>query len=83
MNNTLYSLAVLKETMEKIDGAYAPSTIRAYKTNFKKFIYFCEEFNAIPLPADSSNIAGYIAHLTKIGLKSSSIRVIPPPLNVT
>ena len=75
MNHTLYSLAILKETMEKIDGAYAPSTIRAYKTNFKQFIYFCEGFNATPIPADPFNIASYIANLTKSGLKSSSIRI--------
>jgi len=75
MNNTLYSLAILKETMEKVDGAYAPSTIRAYKANFKQFIYFCKEINAIPIPADSFNVASYIANLTKRGLKSSSVRI--------
>ena len=36
MNNNAKRL--LKETIVKIDGAYAPATIRAYKANFERFI---------------------------------------------
>ena len=66
---------ILAKTIEKIDGAYAPTTIRAYKANFERFIQFCEGLQAIALPADTNNIARYIVHLTKIGLKSASIRI--------
>lgn len=65
----------LMETLKRIDGAYAPSTIRAYSTNFEKFIQFCEKLNIDALPASSSDVAQYIAQLTKSGLKSSSIRI--------
>jgi len=65
----------LKETLIRIEGAYAPATIRAYKSNFVKFIHFCEELKTDPLPADSVDIASFIASLTKSGLKSSSIRI--------
>ena len=75
MNNTLNSSTILNITIEKIDGAYAPSTIRAYKANFERFIQFCEKLNIDALPASSSDVAQYIAQLTKSGLKSSSIRI--------
>lgn len=65
----------LTKTIEKIDGAYAPSTIRAYKTNFERFIQFCEDLQANALPADPNDIANYITHLTKSKLKSASVRI--------
>ena len=66
---------ILAKTIHKIEGAYAPSTIRAYKANFERFIRFCEKLNIDALPASPSDIAHYIAQLTKSGLKSSSIRI--------
>jgi len=73
MNTTAKDL--LKETMRRIDGAYAPSTIRAYKANFARFIDYCEKLQTNALPADPSEIASYVAHLTKGGLKSAGIRI--------
>ena len=63
------------ETLKRIDGAYAPSTVRAYGANLGRFIEFCEKLNIDALPASSSDVAQYIAQLTKSGLKSSSIRI--------
>jgi hypothetical protein len=37
------ALQTLLKTVEKMDGAYAPSTIRAYKTDFEVFVAFCEK----------------------------------------
>jgi len=65
----------LMETLIRIDGAYAPSTIRAYKANFERFIQFCEERKIAALPANPKDVALYIVQLTKSGLKSSSIRI--------
>ena len=31
----------LSQTIKKIDGAYAPATIRAYKADFIDFIAYC------------------------------------------
>jgi len=67
---------ILTETVEKIDGAYAPSTIRSYRANFERFIQFCEDHDANALPADPQNVAQFISKLTASGLKSSSIRII-------
>ena len=74
MNITANEL--LNETLISIDGAYAPSTIRAYKTSFERFIQFCDEVDINPLPADPQNVARYISTLAASGLKSSSIRII-------
>jgi site-specific recombinase XerD len=74
MNITANEL--LNETLISIDGAYAPSTIRAYKTSFERFIQFCDEVDINPLPADPQNVARYISTLAGSGLKSSSIRII-------
>ena len=67
---------LLLETLIHIDGAYAPSTIRAYKSSFERFIQFCEVRRLTALPADPENVALYISKLTASGLKSSSIRII-------
>ena len=72
---TMNANEILAKTIEKIDGAYAPTTIRAYKANFERFIQCCEGLQSIALPADTNNIAKYIVHLTKNGLKSASIRI--------
>lgn len=72
---TMNTSEILAKTIRKIDGAYAPSTIRAYKSNFERFIQFCEKRNIDALPATPSDVALYIAQLTKSGLKSSSIRI--------
>lgn len=73
MNNT--AKEVLIETIIKIDGAYAPSTIRAYRANFRKFIDYCAKNHRIALPANGDSVAYYIQHLTQLGLKSASIRI--------
>jgi site-specific recombinase XerD len=73
MNNTARNL--LQATIKKIDGAYAPSTIRAYKSNFENFIKFCDENNTNALPASSKIVASYIKKLSG-HLKSSSIKIV-------
>ena len=53
MNTTAKQL--LKETILKLQGAYAPSTIRAYEKNFERFITYSEMQHewAFPLLATS------------------------------
>ena len=72
MNDTARNL--LQATIKKIDGAYAPSTIRAYKSNFESFIKFCDANNTTALPASSEIVASYIKKLSG-HLKSSSIKI--------
>ena len=65
----------LKETIERIDGAYAPATIRAYKSNFERFIEFCNQEKIVALPANQATVASYIRDLSNGKLKSASIRI--------
>jgi site-specific recombinase XerD len=65
---------LLQETIVKIEGAYAPSTIRAYRADFNDFINFCNARNAEALPAEPYLIVEYICKLTGSGRSSASIR---------
>jgi len=65
---------LLQETIVKIEGAYAPSTIRAYRADFNDFILFCHDRNANALPAEPHLIVEYISKLTGSGRSSASIR---------
>jgi site-specific recombinase XerD len=66
---------LLLETIAKIDGAYAPATIRAYRSNFEFFINYCEKHHLDALPCQPSTLAGYIFYLSNQNLKSASIRL--------
>jgi hypothetical protein len=68
------ALKLLHETIIKIDGAYAPPTIRAYRADFIDFINFCRDRNANPLPAEPYSFVQYICKLTDSGRSSASIR---------
>ena len=73
MNHTAKEL--LKKTVEKIEGAYAPATIRAYKSNFENFIKYCDEIKQYALPADPSTVVFFIQKISNEQLKSASIRM--------
>ncbi len=73
MNKTNNDLR-LTQTIDRIDGAYAKATIRAYKADVGDFIKFCERNKLEALPAASSAISGYINHLMDKGQSSASIR---------
>jgi site-specific recombinase XerD len=65
----------LIKTVEKIEGAYAPSTVRAYKYNFEVFIKYCDENNVTALPAQPEIVAQYIRKLSNGRLKSTSVKI--------
>jgi len=65
---------ILKQTITKIDGAYAHATIRAYRADFTDFIHFCEERSEIALPAEPISVVEYIIKLTSQKKSSASIR---------
>ena len=66
---------LLKATVLKIEGAYSPSTIRAYRANFAVFIRYCEEQGTSPLPSQPQTVTKFIAHLSNGHLQSASIRI--------
>ena len=67
-------IKLVQETIIKIDGAYAPSTIRAYKADFRDFINFCHDRARNALPAEHHLVVQYICELTNSGRSSASIR---------
>ena len=71
MTNPREMLAV---TLLKIEGAYAPSSIRAYKADFNEFINFCILHAQDPLPASPITIAKFIESICCSGRSSASIR---------
>ncbi|QWD87336.1 tyrosine-type recombinase/integrase [Polynucleobacter paludilacus] len=65
---------LLQETIIKIEGAYAPATIRAYRADFNDFIRFCDTRHANALPAEPNLVVQYISQLTGSSRSSASIR---------
>ncbi len=64
----------LLQTIHRIDGAYAAATIRAYRSNFIKFIEYCNSVEESALPANPATIAAYIESLEDLKWRSASIR---------
>ena len=67
---------LLKATVLKIEGAYSPSTISAYRANFAVFNRYCEEQGTPPLPSQPQSVIKFIARLSNGHLKSESIRIV-------
>lgn len=70
------SKAILSETLQRIEGAYAPATIRAFKADFHTFIAYCIEHQTNPLPANPSVVSHYIDYLSNCTFTSAYIRRI-------
>lgn len=66
----------LEDLIEKarsyIHAAKAPSTLRAYRTDFEDFTRFCEGHNLSHLPATPTTVALYIADRAS-SLRSATI----------
>lgn len=65
---------LLELMIKKMDGTYAESTVRAYYADMRDLIHFCEKRGTIGLPITGEDLCIYIAHLTKSGRTSASIR---------
>jgi len=70
------SEAILSETLQRIEGAYAPATIRAFKADFNTFITYCIEHHTNPIPANPSVVSHYIDDLSNRTFTSAYIRRI-------
>jgi hypothetical protein len=67
-------LRLLHDTIKRIEGAYSPTTIRAFFADFADFIAFCELHNQAALPANPLMVCSYIAHISKPGRSCASVR---------
>ena len=72
LNANAYDL--LNSTLIRIEGAYAPATIRAYKVDLTDLIAFCDQEHQIGLPASPIAVSNFIIKLMRDGRTSASIR---------
>ncbi len=70
----IYSLQMPQSTIPRIEGAYAPATIRAYFADFAAFITFCDLYNQFALPANTGITSDFIRHISTSGGSSTSVR---------
>lgn len=68
------AMQLLEDTMARIEGAYAPSSIRAYRADFAEFARFCVARDAPALPALPPILTAFIDELSESGRSSASIR---------
>ena len=64
----------LTHLLQKLDGAYAPNTLRAYQADMQEFIRFCEERPIEALPAQPETIATFLLGTLNQGIKSSTVK---------
>ncbi|OZB49072.1 MAG: hypothetical protein B7X60_02315 [Polynucleobacter sp. 39-45-136] len=69
-------IVILSQTLHKIEGAYAPATIRAFKADFNTFIAYCQEHQSASLPTNPYTVCSYIDHLSSGKFTSAYIRRI-------
>lgn len=56
------SLAIqgLQKVLKKIEDAYSPNTLRAYRADFLEFIQFCEVRGLPSIPANYESVALFV-----------------------
>lgn len=64
----------LARVLKKIDGAYSPNTLRAYKSDFLEFIRFCSERALPSLPASYEALASFIDENVERGCSVNFIK---------
>jgi integrase/recombinase XerD len=47
-------MADWRENFKRLEGAYAPATIRGYRADFEAFARWCARNEALPIPAECS-----------------------------
>lgn len=60
--------------LTRLDGAYAPNTLRAYQADMQEFIRFCEEGPIEALPARPETVATFLLGTLDQGIKSSTVK---------
>jgi site-specific recombinase XerD len=74
MNNNNNPATRLTHLLQKLDGAYAPNTLRAYQADMQEFIRFCEERPIEALPAQPETVATFLLGTLNQGIKSSTVK---------
>ena len=56
---------MIDELFEKFDGAFAPNTIRAYRSDFNDFRNWCSSNDLVALECSDKYAAEYVNYLAK------------------
>jgi integrase len=66
--------AELVAIMEKLDGAYAPNTLRAYRADMLEFIEFAAKQGEMGMPYCSQVVSPHLLESARTGIKTSTIK---------
>ncbi len=65
------------QTLQRIEGPFAPATIRTFKADFNTVIVYCQEHKTVAPPTHPSVVSNYIDSLSDGKFTSAYIRRIP------
>ena len=54
---------IINSTLDRLEGAYAPNTLRSYYADAKLFVDWCEQRNTAPFPLMSDTIKSFIENM--------------------
>jgi site-specific recombinase XerD len=74
MPNHTIVVAQLTKLLDKLDGAYAPNTLRTYRADMQEFIRFCANKPFEALPAQPETVATFLLDTLNQGIKSSTVK---------
>ena len=74
MPNSTIATVQLTKLIDKLDGAYAPNTLRAYRADMQEFIRFCADKPFETLPAQPEAVAAFLLGTPDQGIKSSKVK---------
>ena len=60
--------------LTRLDGAYAPNTLRAYRADMQEFIRFCADKPFEALPAEPEAVATFLLGALNQGIKFSTVK---------
>ena len=74
--NATSNLAIgqLQAILLKLQGAYAPNTLRAYRADMQEFIEHCQGSGCNALPAWPSTVARFLEQSAMNGIKTATVR---------
>ncbi len=75
MNNIITNIKALQEeTLLNLKNSKANNTVRAYKSDFKDFGFFCSQRGLKSLPTEPKIVSLYLTHLSTKDAKISTLR---------
>ena len=60
-----YFYQSIEDALNKLQGAYAPNTLKSYYSDGHAFVDWCSERNIDPFPINSETLCAYIEYLQR------------------